>query len=92
MPLPLAPVAGLALRYGAVALATYALARSATPVRRDQRHEDAMDEMEEGLGFRRDSDQVNGGGRVRRVIRVGPSGPGIEIDATALGRIRVRRV
>ena len=92
MPLPLAPVAGLALRYGAVALATYALARNATPVRRDQRHEDAMDEMPEGVGFRRDRDQVNGGGRMRRVIRFGPTGPGVEIDATVLSRIRVRRV
>ncbi|HDR29565.1 hypothetical protein [Rhodovulum sp.] len=92
MPLPIAPIAGVALRYGALALAAYAITRYSTPLRRDQRSEDAMDELHEGVHFRRDSEQVNGGARMKRTIRVGPAGPGIEIDASALGRIRFRRV
>ncbi|MBD3676968.1 MAG: hypothetical protein HUJ27_01035 [Rhodobacteraceae bacterium] len=92
MALPLAPIAGIALRYGAVALAAYAVTRSFEPGRRDQRGEDAMDSLDEGLTFRRDPEQVNVTRRFHRVIRLGESGPGLEIDATALGRIRFRKV
>lgn len=97
MPVPLAPLASLALRYGlrygAVAIMAYAIShRSRTPLRRDQRGEDAMDDLHEGVHFRRDDDQVNGGARLKRTIRVGHGGPGVEIDASALGRLRVRRV
>ena len=92
MALPLAPIAGLALRCGAVALATYAVARASAPAPRDQRAEDAMDDIAEGVAFRRETDQVNGTGRLTRVVRIGPNGPGVEIDATALTRIRIRRV
>lgn len=92
MALPLAPIAGVALRYGAVALATYALARMAERAPRDQRAEDAMDDLAEGVQFRRESDQVNGAGRFVRTVRVGTRGPGVEIDASALTRIRFRRV
>jgi len=97
MPMPLAPIAGLALRYGlrygAMAVVAYAVThRSRTPLRRDQRAEDAMDELGDGVAFRRDDEQVNGGARLRRTIRVGRTGPGVEIDASALGRFRLRRV
>ena len=97
MPLPIAPIAGVALRlgmrYGAVALATYAISRAAQERgARDQRAEDAMDDLSEGVHFRREADQVNGGGRFVRTVRVGTSGPGVEIDASALTRIRFRRV
>ncbi|MEL6519200.1 MAG: hypothetical protein AAFR34_00915 [Pseudomonadota bacterium] len=92
MPLPLAPIAGVALRYGAVAVATYALSRKMEQAPRDQRSEDAMDDVPEGVGMRRDGEQVNGAGRLKRTIRLGTTGPGVEIDATALGRIRFRRV
>lgn len=93
MPLPIAPIAGIALRYGAVALAGYALSRQVTRGRVDQRGEDALDDVPEGLTAHRpqDRDQVNASGRFRRIIRLGQSGPGLEIDATALGRIRFRR-
>jgi hypothetical protein len=93
MALPLAPIAGLALRYGAVALTAYAIARMAERGHhRDQRVEDAMDDLPEGVRLRRDSEQVSGAGRFIRTIRVGPAGPGVEIDATAITRIRFRRV
>lgn len=92
MPLPLAPIAGVALRYGLVAIATYAVTRRIDRAHFDQRGEDAMDSVNEGLSIRRNADQMNGTGRFRRVIRVGRSGPGVEIDITGLGRIRLRKV
>lgn len=92
MALPLAPIAGLALRYGAVAVATYALTRTVGRGRRDQRAEDAFDEVHDGVTLRRDGGQTNATGRFRRVIRIGATGPGIEIDATAMGRVRFRNI
>jgi hypothetical protein len=94
MALPLAPIAGIALRYGVVALATYAVARSIPPGRVDQRAEDALDDLEEGpsLGHARDRSQYNGALRFRRIVRLGTGGPGLEIDVSALGRLRMRRV
>lgn len=92
MAIPLAPIAGFALRYGVVALATYAVVRSTERAPRDQRAEDAMDDTAEGVLFRRDTEQLNGSGRFRRTVRFGTRGPGVEIDATALTRIRIRRV
>ena len=94
MALPLVPIAGVALRYGAVALAAYVVTRGIHRGHTDQRAEDAMDEVPEGLSAHRprDRDQVNGAARFRRVIRVGPTGPGVEIDITALGRMTFRRI
>lgn len=92
MPLPLAPITAIALRYGTVALATYALARTMERGRRDQRVEDACDDLPEGLTARRDGEQVNATGRFKRVVRLGARGPGIEVDATALGRVRFRKI
>lgn len=94
MALPLAPIAVVAAKYGAVALAGYALARQVQVGRTDQRAEDALDALDEGVSAHRprDRDQINGAARFRRVIRLGTSGPGVEIDATALGRIRMRRL
>ncbi|MEM1237625.1 MAG: hypothetical protein AAGI10_11685 [Pseudomonadota bacterium] len=92
MALPLAPVAGFALRYGAVALATYAVVKAAPSLPRSQRVEDTLDTVEEGLSARRDSEQANATGRYRRVIQFGKNGPALEIDAVALTRVRVRRI
>lgn len=92
MPLPLAPIAGFALRYGVVAVAAYAVTRRLERAHFDQRAEDAMDDVNEGLSVRRGHDQVNGTVRFRRVIRLGARGPGVEIDVTTLGRVRFRRV
>jgi hypothetical protein len=94
MALPIAPIAAVALRYGVVALAAYALTRQAGRGRIDQRAEDAMDELPEGVTAQRpqDREQMNGSFRIRRTIRLGHAGPGFEIDASALGRLRFRRV
>lgn len=91
MALPLAPLAGLALRYGAVALAAYAVTRKIDAGRIDQRAEDAMDTLEEGLTLHRTPEQINGTGRFKRTVRLGDNGPGIEIDISALGRIKLRK-
>ncbi len=94
MALPLAPIAGYALRYGAVAAATYVAARRIQISQTDQASEDAMDKVFDGVSAHRckDAPQANGAARFRRVIRVGRTGPGVEIDATVLGRIKFRRV
>ena len=92
MPLPLAPIATVALRYGAVALATYAVTRRVSHGRRDQRAEDALDDLDEGLTLRHDAGKTNSTARYRRKIRLGANGPGVEIDITALGRIIIRKL
>ena len=94
MALPLAPIAVTALRYGGVALVAYAVSRRIGPAPTHQASEDALDRVDEGLGasHAKDRGQANLNARWRRVIRVGKSGPAVEVDATALGRIRIRRV
>ena len=94
MALPVVPIAAVAVRYGAVALAAWALTRQIAPARVDQRAEDALDELPEGVATRRaeDREQHNATARFRRVIRLGSTGPAFEIDLAALGRLRLRRV
>lgn len=91
MPLPLAPIAGFALRYGAVALATYAFTRKAEPGAYDQRTEDAMADTPEGVTLRRDGRDIRSTGKFRRIIRLGANGPAVEVEATTLTRFRIRR-
>jgi hypothetical protein len=94
MPLPLAPIAGVAARYGAVALVAYAASRRINRSPTLQANEDALDTVDEGLSAHRprDRQQVNGAVRWRRIVRLGANGPGMEIDITALGRIKFRKV
>lgn len=95
MPLPVVPIAGFALRYGAVALAAYAFSRQVRPGALDQGAEDALDRVEEGASILRpdtEEDTLNATARFRRIIRFGTDGPGVEIDAAGLGRVRFRRV
>jgi hypothetical protein len=94
MPIPLAPIAATALRYGAIAAVTYVATRRVHISQTDQAVEDSLDKVEEGLSAHRckDAPQTNMSGRWRRVIRLGETGPGFEIDATLLGRIKIRRV
>jgi hypothetical protein len=95
MPLPLAPIAGLALRAGLIAATAYA-ARRALAARRvgrtDQRAEDALDDTDEGFALHQpaDREQTSLSARLRRTIRWGDRG--IEIDAALIGRFRVRKV
>lgn len=97
MPLPLAPLLPLAIRLGLVATTTLAVTRwvrSGTyPGRTDQRAEDALDELGEGLSLHRPSDraddrQTNATARIRRVIRF--RGRSYEVDAGLMARFRLR--
>lgn len=96
MPLPLAPLLPLVLRMGVVATTTFALTRlvAAThPGRTDQRAEDALDELGEGLSLHRPADraedrQTNASARLRRVIRF--RGREWEVDAGLMARLRLR--
>ncbi|MEO0990873.1 MAG: hypothetical protein AAFX00_07995 [Pseudomonadota bacterium] len=92
MPLPIAPIAVTAVRVAPVAIAAYAAWRALPQGRRDQAVEDALDEMQEGFSKHSDDDANRAGVRFKRTIRLGKSGPGLEIDAAALGRLRFRRV
>lgn len=98
MPLPLAPLIPLAVRLGLVATTAFAVtrwARSAThPGRTDQRAEDALDDLGEGLSLHRPSDraedrQTNASARLRRLIRF--RGETWELDAGLMARLRLRR-
>ncbi|PID95812.1 MAG: hypothetical protein CSA85_00410 [Alphaproteobacteria bacterium] len=91
MALPLAPIAGFAIRYGAVALTTLAVARVLEPGRRDQRAEDALDDLPEGGTFRKAPGEYAATGRFKRLIRLGQNGPRFELDFAGLGRLRIRR-
>lgn len=97
MPLPLIPVAGVALKYGAVALtawaASRAISRATQPARVDQRTEDAFDALDEGLGLRSSPDrdhQQNLTARFHRKLRLGKAE--WEVDAGLLARLRIKRI
>ena len=92
MALPLVAVAGTAIRVGIFAWGAYALVRRKTIAPKDYRAEFAMDDIVEGAHMRRDQGQANATMRWKRVIRIGSNGPGIELDATGLGRIKFRKV
>lgn len=100
MPLPavaLTPVALWAVRAGAAALAVWAarraLAATAAPGRTDQRAEEALDDLGEGLAAHAPADregQRNAAWRLRRVLRW--PGGGVEVDLAAVARMRLRRL
>ena len=94
MPLPLVPIAGVALTSGVVAFAAWFFAQRVQPARIDQRAEDALDDLPEGLAAARprDREQVNAAGRFRRRIGLAGSDRAIEIDAAFLARLRARRL
>jgi hypothetical protein len=92
MAIPLAPIAGLALRYAAVAGTAYLVTRRLERGRLSQPVEDEMDDTPEGVTARREKGQMNATARLRRVVRFGQSGPGVAVDATLLGRLKMERV
>jgi hypothetical protein len=98
MPLPLAPLLPLALRLGLVATTSYAVTRwvraRTHPGRTDQRAEDALDDLGEGVAIHRPADraddaQTNASARLRRVIRF--RGKAWEVDAGLMARLRLRQ-
>lgn len=83
------PIIPLALVAGAVALA-----RNIQVLPIVQTVEDSLDMVPEGMAARRDPTgrQINGSYRWKRVVRFGSHGKGLEIDVSALGRIKFRKV
>ena len=95
MALPLAPIAITAVRYGTILAVGYYIAnrnKSLPKVSEEAAHED----VDEGVSVRHhrgtDGAQANADARLKRTIRFGQNGPGVEIDASALGRIRIKRL
>ncbi len=95
-PIALSPLAWMVLRYGAVAAVTMAAARMRPSQPKDPAHDTVLNEVPEGLrahSHRAEGENaVHGDGKLRRVLRLRPGGPGIEIEASGLARLRMRRV
>jgi len=51
-----------------------------------------MDRMPDGLHIGHAPGQLNASARLRRILRAGTAGPGMEIDLSGLARLRLRRV
>lgn len=93
MALPLAPIALTTLRIGGLALAAYALGRiSVQRAPYDQRAEEALDDVSEGIATRFSDKRNDTTLRWQRTIRLGDDGPGFSIDACGIFRVRIRRV
>ena len=91
MALPLVPIA---LGLSGAALAGWAALRRSAPARIDQRCEDALDQIPEGLATRRPEDrpeQSNASARLIRRVTL-PGGRVVEIDAGLIARLRIRRL
>ncbi len=83
------PIVPLALVAGALTLAKNV---KVSPV--IQPVEDTLDTVEEGFSAHRDPSgaQMNAAYRWKRKIQIGSSGPAFEVDASALGRVRFKKV
>lgn len=94
MAAPLAPVLWTVARVGAVAALAYYSGRKHRTASKHVWREAAMDDAPEGVEIttQRNEGEANmhSAARFKRTIRM-PGGAGVEIDATALGRIRIRR-
>jgi hypothetical protein len=95
MPPVVAPFAWAALRLGVVAAVALIASRSASRPK-DAEHQAVLDALPEGVGghsHRSEAERaLHGHGRLRRVFRFRAGGPALEVDAAALGRVRLRRV
>lgn len=93
-PIVLPPLALFALRAAAIGAVVAYVARRRADGPRDLHRETALNETAEGLELETDrrpgEARLDAAGRFRRVIRLGRSGPGVEIDAAGLGRVRLR--
>jgi hypothetical protein len=93
MPVSLAPLVVAALRIGAVGVAIAALAARRGRAPLDAAREAALDDLPEGGSLTLDPEarRMDAAGRWRRTLRLGTGGPGFELEAAALGRLRIRR-
>lgn len=95
LPIALSPMTRRLIRLGAfAAMAVYASSQRASQPKHAE-HERTLDELPDGLAAHAHRSEAERGmhaaGRFRRVLRLGPQGPAVEIDASGLGRVRVRR-
>ncbi|NEX47991.1 hypothetical protein [Pseudotabrizicola algicola] len=97
MPLPLAPLLPFALRFGAIAAVGYLgqrlIRQRGFAGRTDQRAEDALDDLAEGLATHSPRDakgQHNAAFRLRRRVRIG--GKTYDLDAGMMARLRFRDI
>jgi hypothetical protein len=90
MPIPVIPIVAVAT----VVTSAVAVVRKihVSPVIQDV--EDTLDTVDEGVSVRKmdDNRQMNGAVRWKRIVRFGSDGPGVEIDVSAIGRMRWRKV
>jgi len=95
-PLALSPLAWTVIRIGAVAAVGALAANRRRSHPKDPHQEVVLDDLPEGLSARAHRAEaeraLHGHGRLKRTIRLGTGGPGVEIDASGLGRLRFRRV
>lgn len=92
MALNIPPMAFIALRYGAVAVAGFAAARYAKPGRFSDAVEAEMDAAPDGFDMRKAPGQLAAAGKFSKIWRAGRVGPRFRVDGTALARLRIRRV
>lgn len=96
MPLPLAPIAGIALRYGAVALIGAVIAKRSMKTRdhKDVARENAWSNVEDGLNVERveSEDEVQLEGTHGHWQRIWVGSRGIEFDSRILARLRIRKL
>ena len=92
-----APFLPFALRLGAIAAVGYVaqrlILRHGVPGRTDQRAEESLDDLEDGLAFHRPADaagQRNTSVRLRRTFTLGTRR--FEVDASAIARLRLREI
>ncbi|MBV7410893.1 hypothetical protein [Maritimibacter sp. DP1N21-5] len=90
MPLPLVPIAIAAVTYGSVVYTAYRTVKKVAPGRRCQKAEDGLDRLDEGMTYRREPEQANATARLKRTFTFGETS--YEIDAAALGRLKVRKL
>ncbi|MEM1272384.1 MAG: hypothetical protein AAGF88_01135 [Pseudomonadota bacterium] len=89
MAAPIAPIAGIALKYAAVLACGYLIARRLPERAPDPRADGAMDDMADGFAASADENTVRAGMRWRRAVKIGAVGA--RIDAAVLTRFRVTR-
>jgi hypothetical protein len=92
MALNIPPIAFLALRYGAVAVAGFTAARLARRGRLSPAVEAEMDAAPDGVQLCKSPGQLAAAGKMTRTLQAGPFGPKFRIDGTALGRLRIKRL
>lgn len=92
MAIQIPPLAFLALRYGAVAVAGFAAARYAKPGRFSDAVEGEMDSAPDGFDVRKAPGQLSMAGKFTKTLRAGRFGPGFRVEGTALARLKIRRL